>query len=72
MQPNSVTNKLEKRYLFFGGMNLHPVAQRWPIGKSELYAVLMATKRLEQYLKPKKFLLEVDNIACYYLLSRDV
>ena len=55
MQPNSVTNKLEKRYLFFGGMNLHPVAQRWPIWKSELYAVLMATKRLEQYLKPKKF-----------------
>ena len=72
MQPNPITHKLEKRYLFFGGLTLHPAARKWPIWKAELYAVLMATKRLEQYLKPQKFILEVDNMAVFYLLSKDI
>ena len=72
MQVNPDTNKLEKKYLFFGGMNLNDTAKRWPIYKIELYAILIATKRLSQYLLPKQFVIQCDNIAVYYLLTRDL
>ena len=72
VQVNPDTNKLEQKCLFFGGMNPNETAKSWPIYKIELYASLIATKRLSQYILPKQFIIQCDNIAVYYLLTRDL
>jgi len=72
LQKSEKTGKLEKSYLFFGGLNLGKDAQKWPAWRTELYAVLRACKRLHNWLRPKKFLICVDNSACYYLLTKSL